>query len=263
MSTVLRFSVIEPPGAVGDGHERGLQPRELGERAAEVALALVGARREELEGERGLVARRRSVRRSASRTILRAAGECPAGPVRRSRHALPTPPLPRHAPPPRRRGDPRPPRRHPGLPARRSCGDLLRLADRRTAECGLHRRLVLGRGRADLLERQAGHVGPGARRHPRRGRRRHHAARRDAAPPRDVQLAARARLDRGLRADRAGRGRAARAPARRARRRPAQRAPHPGRACGPGSRCSRAAWAPRARCSSSRRAPPRTSGRGR
>ena len=41
--------------AVGDGHERGLQPRELRERPAEVALALVGARGEELEGERGLV----------------------------------------------------------------------------------------------------------------------------------------------------------------------------------------------------------------
>ena len=41
-------------GAVGDRHEGRLHPGELGQRAAEVALALVGLRREELEREGGL-----------------------------------------------------------------------------------------------------------------------------------------------------------------------------------------------------------------
>ena len=51
MSTVLRLCVGRAAGAVGHRHERRIQPRQLGQRAAEVALALVGLRREELEGE--------------------------------------------------------------------------------------------------------------------------------------------------------------------------------------------------------------------
>ena len=42
MSTVLRFCSVVAARAVGDRDERRVQPRELGQRAAEVALALVG-----------------------------------------------------------------------------------------------------------------------------------------------------------------------------------------------------------------------------
>ena len=49
---------LAPARAVGDRHERRVEARELGQRAAQVALPLVGLRREELERERGLGAGR-------------------------------------------------------------------------------------------------------------------------------------------------------------------------------------------------------------